>query len=268
MKHTGILTACTAAIALTACEKELDFRYTPIAPLTVIEAELTPSGAKVAVSLTTPMDEPMDRTLLTDATVTLLDLTDGTECTLTPDTDGLYTSATPGITGHDYTLTVERRGQQYTANATMYPPTEITDMEFSWIRMPYDHVAVLQCQYRDLAADGIRCYWVKIYRNGKIYCWAEQDNRIAHNGICTYTTTTTRKDTDKEDDDEILYDGDEITCTVCPVSQAMHNYLEALQNNSNGPALFAGDRCLGYFIATSPVSASVIFRPDDLPLQE
>ncbi len=134
--------------------------------------------------------------------------------------------------------------------------------------MPYDHVAVLQCQYRDLAADGIRCYWVKVYRNGKIYRWDEQDNRIAHSGICTYTTMTTRKDTDKEDDDEIIYDGDEITCTVCPVSQAMHDYLEALQNNSNGHAMFAGDRCLGYFIATSPVSASVIFRPDDLPLQE
>jgi hypothetical protein len=45
----------------------------------------------------------------------------------------------------------------------------------------------------------------------------------------------------------------------------MHDYLEALQNDSNGPAMFSGDKCLGYFVATSPVSASIVFRPDEIP---
>lgn len=34
--------------------------------------------------------------------------------------------------------------------------------------------------------------------------------------------------------------------------------------DSSGPAMFSGGRCLGYFIATSPVERSVVFRPDEI----
>ena len=36
-------------------------------------------------------------------------------------------------------------------------------------------------------------------------------------------------------------------------------------NDSNGPAMFSGDKCLGYFMATSPVSESIAFHPDEIP---
>lgn len=249
----------------TSCERELDFKYHDIAPLTVIEAELTPAGASVAITLTTPMDEPMDRTLLTDASVTLADLTDGKTYVLTADAEGRYRDSAPGIAGHDYRLTVERDGCRYEAEASMYPPTEIVSLEFNWIRMPYDYVAVLEGKFLDKEdADG-DCYWIKLYRNGKIYRWGEIDDRNAKDGISTYLTMTTRKDTGEEEDDTVLYDGDEVTCCVSPVSRAMHDYLEALQNDSNGPAMFTGDKCLGYFIATSPVSESIVFHPDEIP---
>uniref|UniRef100_UPI0025B67046 hypothetical protein n=1 Tax=uncultured Duncaniella sp. TaxID=2768039 RepID=UPI0025B67046 len=84
-------------------------------------------------------------------------------------------------------------------------------------------------------------------------------------GINTFLTLTTRRDTDEEDDDTVLFDGDIITCTIAPISREMHNYLEALQNDSNGPAMFSGDKCLGYFMATSPVSESIAFHPDEIP---
>ncbi|MDE5850335.1 MAG: DUF4249 domain-containing protein [Muribaculaceae bacterium] len=250
---------------LTACEKNLDFRYHDIEPLTVIEGELTSEGAKIGITLTTPMDEPMDRTRLTDASVVIADLSDGVEYTLTPDTDGFYTDPTPGIPGHRYRLTVKREGNEYATETTMYAATEIVSAEFNWISMPYDKVAVFQARYLDDPADTGDCYWVKLYRNGEIYSWQEQDDRTAAEGVNTFFTMTSRKDTDKEDDDEVLFDGDVMTVTVTPVSREMHDYLEALQNDSNGPFLFSGHRVLGYFLASEPVSRSVTFHPDQIP---
>ncbi len=265
MKLYSIPAMMCMLLLLASCEKELDFKYHDIEPLTVIEAELTPDGAKVAITGTTPMDEPMDRTHLTDAVVTLTDLTDGTVYDLHADSEGFFVDPTPGTVGHDYRLAVERAGCRYEATATMYAPTEIESLEFNWIKMPYDQVAVFQGRfYDDEAAEG-ECYWIKLYRNGKIYQWGEMDDRSAVDGISTFITMTTRKDTDEEDDDTVLFDGDVLTCTVLPVSRAMHDYLEALQNDSNGPAMFSGDKCLGYFVATSPVSASIVFRPDEIP---
>lgn len=60
MKIRDMVFAVVLMAAMTSCEKELDFKYHDIAPLTVIEGELTPDGAKVGITLTTPMAEPMD----------------------------------------------------------------------------------------------------------------------------------------------------------------------------------------------------------------
>ena len=252
-------------LALTGCEKVLDFKYHDIEPLTVIEGELTADGAKISITLTTPMDEPMDRTRLTDATVTVTDLSNDSEYVLTPDSDGVFSDPTPGIPGHRYRLTVVRQGKTYSMETLMYAPTEIVSAEFNWISMPYDKVAVFQARYLDNPAAAGDCYWVKLYRNGEIYSWQEQDDRTAADGVNTFFTMTSRKDTDEEDDDEVLFDGDVMTVTVTPISRDMHDYLEALQNDSNGPFLFSGPRVLGYFLAADPVSRSVTFHPDEIP---
>ena len=97
-------------LSLVSCEKDLDFKYHDIEPLTVIEAVMTDKGINVGITLTTPMDEPMNRTRLTDATVILSDLTDGTSITLSPVKNGYYSDSTPGIVGHVYHLSVERHG--------------------------------------------------------------------------------------------------------------------------------------------------------------
>lgn len=262
--YISILSAVCLTLLLSSCEKELDFKYKDIEPLTVIEAEITPQGARAGITLTTPMDEPMDRTRLTDAVVTLSDLTEGSLRELHPDAGGFYTDPTPGIVGHDYRLVVERAGCRYEAEATMYAPVRFESLKFNWINMPYDQVALLQGRFFDHSDVPGECYWVKIYRNGEIYHWTEMDDANSADGICTFSLMTTRKDTDEEDEETVLRDGDTVTCTVLPVSTEMHDYLEALKNESNGPAMFVGDKCLGYFMATSPTTESIVFRPDDL----
>lgn len=265
MKIFNIIIAATLLMLFSSCEKDLDLKYHDIDPLTVIEAELTPDGIKVGITLTTPMNEPMDRTRLTDATVILTDITSGNIYYLTADAEGFYTDNVTGIEGHRYRLRIQRDGQVYEAETLMYGPTEFLSLEFNWIKMPYDHVAVLQGQFTE--SEGTNdYYWVKIYRNDEIYQWGQMSDNGAVDGVVTFITMTSRMDTDEEEDSEVLYDGDVVTVTVSGISREMHDYLEALQNDSSGPAMFTGDKCLGYFIATSPVSDSIVFHPDEIPV--
>lgn len=261
MKKLNLIYAVVVLAVLTSCEKELDFRYHEIQALPVIEGVLTPEGASIGITMTTPMAEPMDRTLLTDATVSLTDLATGEADVLNVNQSGYFTGTQAGIPGHLYRLDVERGEDRYSATTQMYPEAIIMSMEFEWIKMPYDQVAVLSVRIQDNPSPDNEYYWVKLYRNGEIYRWGIVDDRSAdEDGIITYMTMTTRRDTDKEDDKDVLYDGDIVTAEVSMISCEMYDYLEALINGSNGPAMFQGPRSLGYFMATTPVTHSIIFH--------
>ncbi len=213
--------------------------------------------------LTTPMDEPMERRRLTDARVSVEDMTDGGAVALAAGDDGMFVAPEGfgGVAGHRYRLTVERDGMSFAAESEMLAPTVITDMEFEWIKMPYDHVAVLQVTFEDDQRSSGDCYWVRVYRNGEPYRWSAVDDRTASGGYISEVIMTTRRDTEEEGDDDVLLDGDTVTVTVAPISQDMHDYLSALMSGgSNGPRMFSGDFCLGYFLAASTDSRVGVTR--------
>lgn len=276
-----ILLFAAVSPSLLSCERELDFKYHEIPAIPVIESTLSEAGSKVGITLTTPMDEPMDLTRYTDAYVMLHDLSAGEFMRLLPDEEGFFISDTPGIIGHDYRLVVVKEGVVYSSETTMFGPVDILSLEFNWISMPYDEVAVLQCRYTDNPLVADECYWVRVYRNGEIYMWSAQSDRIAESGVMTFFAMTSRRDLDAEDEDSALRDGDVVTVTVSPISRTMHDYLEALGNDSSGPRLFRSefldpedskrdDRtltgCLGYFMASSTVECSTVFHPDEIPM--
>lgn len=251
------------SLALTACEKTLHLPYDHITPLTVIEASLTDAGATVAIRLSTPMDQPLDLTLLTDAQISLTDLsTSSSPISLTPDSEGYYTSSIPGEIGHLYQLDVTRDGDTYSSQAVMQPPVTIEGLEFSWINMPYDQVALLQVAFTDIdpLSPG-NCYWVRLYRNGEAYMWNTVKDDTAIDGTVYEVFFTSRRDTDEEDDDTVLFDGDVITATVVSIPREMYDYLQALAADSSGPAMFTGPRALGYFLPATPSSSSITFHP-------
>lgn len=261
--------ALLAAAAMTGCEKELDFEYRDIEPLTVIEGSLTGSDARVAITLTTPMDEPMDRRHLTDAEVTLTDLTTAAVMELTADDEGYFSCQAGGVTGHEYELAVRRLGAEYRAAAVMQPATRISAMEFQWIKMPYDDVAVLQVTFDDAPDEYGECYWVRLYRNGEAYKWSIVTDILAVDGHIDNVIMTSRRDIEEEDDDTVLRDGDMVTASVCRIGRDMYDYLEAVGNGaSNGQPMFAGDFCLGYFLASPVWEESVVFHPDDIAMQD
>lgn len=253
----------TMAMLAAGCEKELDFKYHDIEALTVIEGTLTESGADVTIRLTTPMDEPMDRTCLTDAQVTLRDLSTDESTVLTADERGHYRSKVPGVPGHEYSLTVSRDGKEYASTSLMRRAPKIEGLEFKWISMPYDDVAALQVAFADCdpAAYG-DCYWIRIYRNGEFYKWSTISDDRSIDGILYDTVNTTRKDESAEDEDDLLVDGDEVRVTVAHVSKAFYDYLNAISSDSNGPRMFEGDMCLGYFLAAGVSESTIVFHPD------
>lgn len=273
--RTNYLLPLLFGVTLAACEKEIDFKYHDIPAIPVIEGVLTPEGIRVGITLTTPMDEPMDLTRQEVGRVSLTDMDSAESFSLLQDEEGYYSSDTPGIQGHRYRLEVENEGRLYSCETEMYGAIGIISAELAWIKMPYDDVAVLQVIYTDNPHVPEECYWVRVYRNGKIYMWNTQSDRTAENGTMTFFAMTSRRDTEAEDEDDLLLDGDEVTIEISPISRTMHDYLEALGNDSSGPRLFTTeaisgattdtpDFCLGCFMATTSVSTTLTYHPDEI----
>lgn len=274
-------------LVLQSCEKEIDFKYNYIPPIPVIEGCLSSDEAKIGITYTTPMNEHIDLTRITDASVRIKDCSTGVSYTLSVDKDNYFVNKMRGIPGHEYLLEVEMAMIRYSMTTKMFAPVEIISAEFNWIHMPYDDVAVLQCLYKDRPDIDGEYYWVRVYRNGEIYMWSEQSDRTANNSVMNFFAMTSRRDLNEEDEDSALRDGDLITIVINGISKEMHDYLEALSNDSSGPRLFKAEQinssdstndqnkydkesldigCLGYFMASTPASISIVFHPDDIPM--
>ncbi len=264
-KNSGVfILAASVALCMASCEKELDFEYHDIDPIPVVEASLTEHGAEVSLTRSVAMDEPMDTLCLTDAEVRLTDLTSGESRLLTAGEDGIFRDATPGVTGHDYSLSVSMDGKVYESSARMLAACEITGVGFRWMKMPGDDMAILQVHFTD-SPQSADYYWVRVYRNGEFYAWDVITDHGAVGGVIEENITTTHRDPSQEDDEKsLLFDGDEVRVSVTPVDRRMFDYLIALLNDSDGPALFDGGLCLGYFLASSADARSVVFRPDNM----
>lgn len=262
MKYLFPILLC-ASLLCVSCEKELDFHYHDVEPQLVIEGNLTEVGAAVSLTRTTPMDEAMSQAKITDATVRLTDVTAGVATSLVPDASGVFKNVTPGIEGHEYRLDVTTGGNVYSSTSVMREPTELRGLEFRWIKMPYDYVAVLQVSFTDTPQAG-DCYWVRLYRNGEAYMWSVLDDCHAVSGVIHEVIMTSRKDTEEEDDNTVLRDGDVVSVEVLPISLGMFDYLVALQSDSNGPQMFSGGFCLGYFLASPVAKGEITYRPDQM----
>lgn len=248
---------------LLSCEKELDFKYHEVEPQLVIEGILSQEGACVTLTQTVPMDEKLEKNYLTDAEISLKDLTAGEEIELEADKNGIFIKDYVPEIGHDYQLKVVREGNEYSSVCLMRPSTKILNLMFQWIKMPYDHVAVLQIKFADLESEE-DYYWIRIFRNDEPYKWIMSDDRGAVEGVITEVIMTTRQDLSEEDEKDILRDGDVVKVEINTISREMYDYLIAIENDSNGPAMFEGDFCLGYFLASDSAVESIIFRPDEI----
>lgn len=258
-----------ALLSLCSCEKEIDFGYHDVEEQQVIEGLLTQDGISVRLTKTVATDEPFGDNSVTDALVDVTDLTADVTASLECDDEGNFTvPGFAGVPGHEYGLTVRVGENTYTSVSRMLPPSEIVSAEFSWIKMPYDDVAVLKVQFT-ADTDPFTSYWLRVYRNGEIYDWQTIGSRNAVDGLVTGMMLTSRKDVDEEDDDDVLRDGDVVDIEVMTISQTMADYLDSLNNGDyNGNRMFTGAYCLGYFLAAPLSKTQIIYHPDRIPYAE
>ena len=252
-------------LALCSCEKDLDFEYHDIAPLTVVEGTLDQNGATVTVTYTTPMDEPFASTQIKDATVFISDLNSGESWQLLADANGNFTVPVNPTVGHKYELSVEKDGQSYSARSKMLPATEILSLEWGWVDMLGQDVAALQIVFKDTRLSDNEMYWIRVYRNGEDYNWSLLGKHLSLSDTLTEVVMTTRRDPEDEDAKTNLYAGDVLKVTVTPIGEEMFDYLWALlYTGSNGRRMFSGDFCLGYFLASPVASAEIVYHPDEI----
>lgn len=269
MKFSRYIFASIALLTLASCEKEIDFEYKDIPEQQVIEGLLTQEGVSIRLTTTVPTDEPLNDHTITNATVTVSDLTAGETYKLITDKRGVFTH--PDLyaeTGHKYELEVSVGEKHFTSTCTVLPESEIISAEFNWIKMPYDDVAVLKVQFREVE-DKSSQYWLRIYRNGEPYEWQAIESRNAVDGLVTGMMMTSRKDVEAEDDEDVLREGDVIDIEVLTISTTMADYLNSLNNGDyNGNRMFDGPFCLGYFLAAPISSTRLIYHPDQIPYAE
>lgn len=256
--------AAIVVLALWGCEKELDFKYRDVPAIPVIEAYVDQSHADIAVGWTTPMDEPLDTLPAEGVLVTLTETGSGQNIALTRQPDGHFTAPVGYRPGAEYSLEVELDGKSFHASGTMAEAVTGLELEFGWIKMPYDHVAVLKTSFRDLHDEPGDRYWIRVNRNGEFYKWVVADDSGLSGGRVESVMMTSRMDTEKEDESDVLLKGDLVEVSVTPVSRAMADYLEAITSDSNGPAMFDGPLCLGYFLAAPVTSATILFDPGNM----
>lgn len=259
MKTRVIMPAIGVMLLTAGCKKELELDYRDIDPVLVVEANLGEGGATAVLTQTTPMDEPMNRTRLTDAVMTLSGA-DGVNEQLVAGADGVYSAAIVPTPGVSYRLEVERPGGfRAVSECVMQHRATIAEAGFSWISMPYDEVAVLSVYVNDPPERG-DAYWLRVFRNGEVYAWVVADDRFALDGRLEMSMMTARRNPTDPDDEANLDDGDVLTISVAAIPPHVYDYLTRLSAHAvAGPTTFTGDFCLGYFLASTPSETSVTF---------
>lgn len=226
------------AALLCGCTKDLELEYRDLDPIPVIEANLTDEGLDIRMTLTSPMDEPMDTVQLTD-----------------------YAASLTELGGQTYRLDVDYQGKHFFSECEMQAHARIADVRFQWIRMPYDHVAVMTIVMDEDPLEPDECWWIKVWRNGEIYKWMCFTDKYAIDGIVEGSTMTSRQNPEPDDKDS-LADGDCLRISATRIPRHILTYLEKLSAQTiDGPTTFSGDFCLGYFLASTPMDTTVIYRP-------
>jgi hypothetical protein len=124
-----------SALILVSCEKTVELDLNQMSSKIVIEAVVTnqPDYQFVKVSRTAGFYDSGETPRITDAVVIIEDdLGNSFTFDHDPDSAGYYFPAAPftGVIGRTYTLTVTTGGENYSAEETMYPVTDIDSLEY------------------------------------------------------------------------------------------------------------------------------------------
>ena len=267
---------------LTACKKEIDFDYNEVAPIVVIEGQVTNEGTDVSITKSRPVTDSITRYSLPGAVVTVT--VDGASETIPYDPHTQrYHSAFKGTAGGTYTLTVDFEGKRYEGTSTMPAAAPILSTEFRWLDVMDERTVVYEVWASDPLPEERNYYWYRMDRishhphfqdkpSTEPYRWSVFDNRGNPPGLLyrdIFCMSERMAEEDEEDNwKRILYEGDSITFRLMSIDRYAYEFFTSLRSGQSGGAnpysnLTGG--CLGYFTASSVTrSDTIVFRYSDI----
>ncbi len=159
------------ATLVTGCQTEINLDYNSVNPLFVIEGQTTTKGSEVRITRTSDMDQWVDTTPVSGASVTVIDEY-GFSYPLSLNDSGVYYSyeALPVNYGDSYILKVDIEGESFLSESTYVPPVLNLRSEFK-----EENIAGQSIVYCKVSAQRIvdqdSYYRYKLYHNGVMLLW-------------------------------------------------------------------------------------------------
>ena len=268
--------------SLTACKKEIDFDYNEVAPIVVIEGQVTNEGTDISITKSRSVADSVTRYSLPGAVVTVTGCGASEVIPYDPHTQR-YHSAFKGTVGETYRLTVDFEDQHYEGTSTMPAAAPILSTEFLWFEVMGERMVVYEVWATDPLPTERNYYWWRMDRIThhphfqdkpltEPYRWSVFDNRGTPPGLLYRDVTCMSERVAEEDEEDnwksILYEGDSITFRLMSIDRSVYEFLTSLRSGQSGGAnpytnLTGG--CLGYFTASSVTrSDTIVFRYSDI----
>lgn len=244
----------------TSCTDEIDFDYSTVDPLPVIEGYVEEGGVKVRVTMSRDVTDSARNHFVDDAVVSLAG-PGGASYSVPYVGEGLYMlGGVECVEGGVYSLSVSLGGQTYEASDTMGLAPQEPRGGFFWENiMETDYVS-----YRFAAmtpTDSLTNYVVALTRGGDAYRWAAFNNYAAYDGLMDGRLTCFSRD-DMEGKknshpEDVISDGVKMEVVIAGISRRVSDYYYALLNGddtcANPDWAFSGGKALGIFAARNVV---------------
>ncbi|WP_289062776.1 DUF4249 domain-containing protein [uncultured Zobellia sp.] len=244
MRNYIKITALSLMGLLASCTDVVDVEVQQGPTRLVIQASLDwekgTTGNEQLVKLITSTEffDTTNNTAVTGASVSVTNDASGAEFIFTDQNNGEYTTTEfVPVLNQSYTLNVVHDGETYTAQETLMPVTDITDLYQDREDGFDDEELELHVEFTDPANEE-NYYFFKFQREGDLLPEFEvgDDEFVNGNEIDWWYELEEDEDTDKID---VLKPGDVVAIEMYGISEAYYDYMDILIDQIGGVDIFS-----------------------------
>lgn len=231
-------------LVFTSCEDVIDVDLQEAPTRLVIEASIdwekgtTGSNQTIKLSKSTPYFDATTNVSVTNASVKVTNNNSAEEFVFAHQSNGAYTTTEfVPVISDSYTLEVVYEGETFTANETLTPVTDITEITQS-VEDGFDDEALEFTVIFTDPEDEENYYLLKTQRRGDLLPELEDgdDEFINGNEVSWWFEKGEDEDTDKIEE---YMPGDIVDVSLFGISEAYFNYIRIIIEQSEGAGLFS-----------------------------
>lgn len=230
--------------SITSCSDVIDVEVQQGPTRLVVQASIDwekgTNGNEQAVYLSTSTEffDTTSNTAVTGASVSITNNTTGAEFIFTDQNDGSYTTTEfIPVLNQSYTMVIVHDGETYSAQETLTPVTDITDVYQDRKDGFDDEELELHVEFTD-PVDEQNYYLFKFQRVGDLLPQFEvgDDEFVNGNEVDWWYEIDEDDDTEKID---VLQPGDVVIIEMYGISEAYYDYMDILIDQIGGVGIFA-----------------------------